>query len=101
MSIYKRLAADFSFLNSYNFSFLKTYKHYVSPAVSFANAKREIIVGMDYWDDKMFVYIFNIQSSEKKLEQDLLRNVRFFTRNYKAQVPYVQKILKDWLDNNK
>ncbi len=95
-SLGRRIVKDFGFLSDYGYVPDKK-----NPDTDAAFRKKDatydlIVIGKSYYDKHIVVAINKHDGGFI----DLLENVTFNTNSYKDQVPYAQKVLREWLDKN-
>lgn len=97
-SIYKKLNADFDFLNDYGFIYRYDIKHFEVPSILYGKNELKIEVGFNYIEDRFYVNI--IKNNDHRNMINLLDNVALPGKTYKEQVNIVKEYLRGYLDKN-
>ena len=97
-SIYNRLKEDFDFLMGYGYSYKYPIKHFEVPAILYGNDKFEIVMGINYREERFYINIFANGDDLNALKP--LDNVKLPGKAYKDQVDIVKKYLMEYLNDN-
>lgn len=94
----RRMALDFNFLDDYGYSLDSVGKFEIILKCEDDEKKHIRISKNPFREKKMIIVVTDLQNATRQLS---LPQNGTFNNDYKSQVPYAQKVLKEWLDNNK
>ena len=97
-SIYKKLRADFDFLNDYGFIYKYDIKHFEVPSILYGKNELEIEIGFNYREDRFYINITKNNDDRNIIE--LLNNVTLPGKTYKDQVGRVKEYLRGYVNGN-
>lgn len=97
-NIYKKIQADFSFLEELGYKYDSIFESNVVPSILFCSANRKIQIGVNFENDKIFILYYERFDFLNAI--DVLGGCEFKSRKYKKQVETAKSVLKIFLEKN-
>lgn len=95
---YKKIQADFSFLEELGYKYDSIFESNVVPSILFCSANRKIQIGVNFENDRIFILYYERFDFLNAI--DVLDGCEFKSRKYKKQVETAKSVLKSFLEKN-